>query len=343
MAPVEQAEQGGPVEIRQRQVQVGAMGGPGGISMHVADAGNGPLVLLCHGFPESWYSWRHQLTALARAGYHAVAPDMRGYGRSDAPPQIESYTLLHLVGDLVGLLDALGEKQAVVVGHDWGSMVAWTAAQLRPDRFRAVVGMSVPFLPRFPMKPTQLMKAMAGERFMYILYFQEPGVAEAELDPHAREMMRKMLYTASGSLAAGESWKFDLPKRAKFMDGMIDPATLPAWLTEADLDHYASEFERTGFRGGLNWYRNFDRNWELLAPFADLRVRVPALFIGGLRDPVVMGPDLTTESPTVGLMPSYCDDFRGKVLIEGAGHWNQQEKPEETNAALLAFLAGLAS
>jgi len=322
-------------EIRHRQVQVG------GLSMHIAEAGEGPLVLLCHGFPELWYSWRHQLTALAAAGYHAVAPDMRGYGRTSAPEPVDAYTVLHLVGDMVGLLDALGEKQAVLVGHDWGSIVAWTGAQLRPDRFRAVVGMSVPFIPRLPIKPLDMMRAMAGDRFLYILYFQQPGVAEAELDPNARALMRRMLYTASGSLAPGETWKFDLPNTAKFMDGMLDPEKLPDWLSEADLDVYANEFERTGFRGGLNWYRNFDRNWELLAAFADRKVTVPALFIGGLRDAVVMGPELKAESPAVAVLPTFCTDLRGKVLIEGAGHWNQQEKPEATNAALLAFLAEL--
>jgi len=323
-----------PHEIQHRQLQVGSL------SMHIAEAGKGPLVLLCHGFPECWYSWRHQLTALADAGYRAVAPDMRGYGRTDAPEAVDAYTVLHLVGDVTGLMDQLGEKQAVIVGHDWGSIVAWTAAQIRPDRFRAVVGMSVPFMPRLPMKPTQMMKAMAGDRFLYILYFQEPGKAEAELDPRAREVMRKMLFSVSGDMDKG-AYRFDLPKTAKFLDAMVDPKQLPAWLSAADLDVYATEFERTGFRGGLNWYRNFDRNWELLAPFADAKVRVPALFVGGRKDPVVTGPTLETESPAVQMLGMFCEDLRGKVLIDGAGHWNQQEKPAETNAALLDFLKGL--
>jgi pimeloyl-ACP methyl ester carboxylesterase len=310
--------------------------------MHIAEAGAGPLVLLCHGFPECWYSWRHQLTALAEAGYHAVAPDMRGYGRTSAPEPVEAYTMMHLVGDMTGLLGALGQQQAVIVGHDWGSMVAWSAALLRPDRFRAVVGMSVPFMPRLPVKPTAMMKAMAGDRFLYILYFQEPGKAEAELDPRAREMMRGMLYTASGSVDPSHIRRLvELPKTARFLDAMIQPEKLPDWLREEDLEVYVAEFERTGFRGGLNWYRNFDRNWELLAPFADLRVRVPALFVGGLRDAVVTGPEFAGEGPLVKMLGSFCDDLRGKVLIEGAGHWNQQEAPDETNAALLGFLAGL--
>jgi len=322
-------------EIQHRQVKVGSL------SMHIAEAGKGPLVLLCHGFPECWYSWRHQLVALAEAGYHAVAPDMRGYGRTDAPLRVDEYTVFHLVGDLTGLMDQLGEKQAVVVGHDWGSIVAWTAPLLRPDRFRAVVGMSVPFMPRLPMKPTEMMKAMAGDRFFYVLYFQEPGVAEAELDARPREVMRKVLYSISGSVDTDYFTKIDMTKATKFTDGMIDPEKLPDWLSEADVDVYAAEFERTGFRGGLNWYRNFDRNWELLAPFADAKVKVPALFVGGLRDPVVTGPGGKTEGPAVAMLGTFCEDLRGKVLIEGAGHWNQQEKPEETNAALLSFLAGL--
>lgn len=323
-------------EIRHRQLQVGDL------SMHIAEAGEGPLVLLCHGFPECWYSWRHQLTALAAAGYHAVAPDMRGYGRTGAPEPIEAYTILHLVGDMTGLLAALGRERAVIVGHDWGSIVAWNAALLRPDRFRAVVGMSVPFLPRLPVRPTAMMKAMAGERFLYILYFQEPGKAEAELDPRVRETLRGLLYTASAAIEPERVRRLvELPKTARFLDALVQPETLPAWLGEEDLAVYVGEFERTGFRGGLNWYRNFDRNWELLAPFADLRVRVPALFVGGLRDAVVTGPEFAGEGPAVKMLDSFCEDLRGKVLIEGCGHWNQQEAPEATNAALLDFLAGL--
>ena len=323
-------------EVQHRQIQTN------GISLHVAEAGEGPLVLLCHGFPECWYSWRHQLRALAAAGYRVLAPDMRGYGRSDAPSAIDAYTIFHLVGDMTGLLDAVGEKQAVIVGHDWGSIVAWNAALLRPDRFRAVVGMSVPFFPRLPVRPTEMMRAMAGDGFMYVLYFQEPGVAEAELDADPRTVMRKTLYSISGSAPLEQLANAERMKKAKrFTDMMVDPEKLPEWLSEADLQVYASEFERTGFRGGLNWYRNFDRNWELLAPFADAKVRVPAFFIGGARDPVVTGPALRGEGPGVQMLGMFCEDLRGKVLIEGAGHWNQQEKPEATNAALLGFLGGL--
>lgn len=322
--------------VRHRRLEVN------GLSMQVAEAGEGPLVLLLHGFPECSHSWRHQLVALAEAGYRAVAPDQRGYGGTDAPEPVEAYTLLHLVGDCTALLHQLGEERAVVVGHDWGAMVAWSAAQLRPDRFRAVAGMSVPFMPRLPARPTQMMKAMAGDRFFYILYFQEPGKAEAELDPRARDFLRGILYTASGSCPKAEQQKgMALPKDAGMMDGLVLPERLPEWLDERDLEVYVEAFERTGFRGALHWYRNFDRNWELLAPFADVRIRVPALFVGGLRDAVVTGPSLEGEGPAVKALPSFCDDLRGKVLLEGVGHWSQQEAPERTNAALLDFLAGL--
>jgi pimeloyl-ACP methyl ester carboxylesterase len=320
-------------EIRLHHVQTN------GIRMRVAEAGSGPLVILCHGFPESWYSWRHQLPALAAGGFRAVAPDMRGYGGTDAPPRVEDYTVLHLVGDMVGLLDAAGERQAVIVGHDWGSIVAWNSALLRPDRFRAVVGMSVPIFPRGPVPPTDMFRAAAGDNFMYILYFQEPGKAERELDPNARTVLRRILWSASGD-APRESFRRDVPKTAGLLDALAEPPSLPRWLTASDLDYYATEFERTGFRGGLNWYRNFDRNWELLAPFSDLKVGVPAAFVGGLRDGVVTGGG-EGEGPGVRMLPTFCTDLRAKVLIPGAGHWNQQEAPEATSKALLEFLGGL--
>ena len=311
-----------------------------GISMRIACAGEGPLVLLCHGFPESWYSWRHQLPALAAAGYHAVAPDMRGYGGTDAPEPIEAYDIFHLTGDMVGLLDALGEEQAVIVGHDWGAVVAWDAALFRPDRFRAVVGMSVPYFPRLPIRPLAAMKAAAGDRFMYILYFQEPGKAEAELDPDPERVHRMFLCAISGSAAEGERWNVDIPKTARFLDSMREPDKLPDWLTQDDISYYAGEFKERGFRGGLNWYRNFDRNWELMAPWAGAKIRVPALFVGGLADPVVTGGG-DGPGPGVQALPSLVENLRGTVLLEGAGHWNQQEKPEQTTRALLDFLEDL--
>ncbi len=321
-------------EIRHRTIATN------GINLHIAEAGEGPLVLLCHGWPESWYSWRHQLPALAAAGYHAVAPDMRGYGQSDKPAEIDRYTVFHLIGDVLGVCDALGQKQAVIVGHDWGSIVAWTAALVRPERFRGVVGMSVPFFPRLPMSPLTMFKAAAGENFMYILYFQEPGKAERELEADPKRTMRMLLYSASGSMPR-EKWRRNVPKTAGFLDAMNEPEKLPAWLSEADLDFYAGEFARAGFRGGLNWYRNFDRNWELLAPWADAKVTIPSYFVGGLKDAVVTGPEGTGPGPGVQMLPTFCTDLRGTALLPDAGHWNQQEDPRGTNRALLEFLAGL--
>jgi pimeloyl-ACP methyl ester carboxylesterase len=311
-----------------------------GIRMHIAEAGSGPLVVLCHGFPECWYSWRHQLEALAQAGYHAVAPDMRGYGQTDRPPDIADYTMLHLVGDLLGLLDALGERAAAVAGHDWGAPVAWHAALLRPDRFRAVMALSVPFLPRGPTRPTTRMPQTSDAQF-YQLYFQEPGVAEAEFERDVRATMKAMLYWASGdrpvrpadSPASGDAAM--VPRKGGFLSTREAPAKLPAWLSEEDIDIYTREFTRSGFRGGLNWYRNIDRNWELLAPWSDARIGVPALFMAGERDLVLK---FRGVDKLLAAQPQLVPQLRESILLPGCGHWTQQERPAEVNAAMLRFL-----
>ncbi|MCY3822008.1 MAG: alpha/beta hydrolase [Gammaproteobacteria bacterium] len=314
-------------EITHRTVETN------GISMHIAEAGKGPLVILCHGFPESWYSWRHQLPALAARGYHAVAPDQRGYGRTDAPADITSYTQFHLVGDIVGLVRALGEDQAVIVGHDWGAPVAWNAAMWRPDIFRAVVGMSVPATDRPHGAPTAFMKQRFGDTFFYMLYFQTPGVAEHELQKDVRRTLRMLLYSASG--AGIENAFGRLPKTAGFLDQMTEPEALPDWLTEEDLDYFTDEFQRAGFRGGLNWYRNIDRNWELSAPFAGRRIEQPALFITGDRDLTLAMPGYEER------MRAVVPNLGEVVTFAGIGHWTQQENPEGTNAAMLDFLDSL--
>ncbi len=307
-----------------------------GIRMHVAEQGGGPLVLLCHGFPESWYSWRHQLAALAAAGYHAVAPDMRGYGGTDRPAEVARYTLLHHVGDMVGLLEALGAETAVIVGHDWGAPVAWHAALLRPDRFRAVAALSVPFSPRGSRRPTELLRQAAGDGFMYMLYFQTPGVAEAELERDVRATLRRVLHAASGEAADDRAWRMFSPARRTLLEGLADPPALPAWLTPADLDVYVAEFERTGFAGGLAWYRAMDLSWELLAPYHRAIVTRPALFVAGERDLV-----LVSRPGAVEQMARTVPALTKAVLLPGCGHWTQQERPAEVNAELLAFLAGL--
>ena len=321
------------VEIRHRTLETN------GIRMHVAEAGDGPLVVLCHGFPESWYSWRHQLVALADAGYHVVAPDMRGYGQTDQPEAIEAYSLLHLVGDVVGLLDALGVATAIVAGHDWGAPVAWHAALLRPDRFRAVIGLSVPFIPRRASRPTTTMPRTDDATF-YQLYFQEPGVAEAELGRDPRETLRRVLFGGSGDarrdpLAPGSGGVGMVRRDAGFLGRREAPATLPAWLTEADVDFYAREFTRAGFRGGLNWYRNIDRNWELLAPWTGAKVTVPALFVTGDRDLVLAFRGMDQLLPA---LKHVVPELRQTIILPGCGHWTQQERPGEVNAAMLNFL-----
>ena len=304
-----------------------------GIRMHIAEQGDGPLVLLCHGFPESWYSWRHQLPALAAEGYRAVAPDMRGYGQTDRPEAIDQYTQLHHVGEMVGLLDALAEDTAVIVDHDWGAPVAWNAALLRPDRFRAVAALSVPYTPRGGTRPTEALARAAGGSFMYMLYFQAPGVAEAELERDVRSTLRRVLVGISGD---GPGMRV-IPKRSTFLEGLPDPERLPAWLTEADVDFYTEEFRRTGFRGGLNWYRNLDRTWALMAPWRGARVTVPALFIAGERDGVI-----ARTRGALDAMKETVPQLRKLVLLPGCGHWTQQVRPAEVNTELLAFVAGLA-
>jgi pimeloyl-ACP methyl ester carboxylesterase len=305
-----------------------------GIRMHIAEAGAGPLVLLCHGFPESWYSWRHQLSALAAAGFHAVAPDMRGYGATERPEAIEQYTLFHLVGDMLGLVDALGAADAIIAGHDWGAPVAWLAALLRPDRFRGVVGLSVPFRPRSRVRPTTAMPQTA-DALWYQLYFQEPGVAEAEYDPNARIVFRVGMLALSGEVPPGLPPFGMVPRRGGMFPAGLPLPPLPAWLTEADVDFYTGEFARTGFRGGLNWYRNIDRNWELLAPFEGLKVTVPALYIAGDRDPVVRFAGMAELIPN---LVDFVPDLRRTIMLPGCGHWTQQERPAEVNAALIEFL-----
>jgi pimeloyl-ACP methyl ester carboxylesterase len=310
-----------------------------GISMHIAEQGSGPLVLLLHGFPESWYSWRHQLAALADAGFHAVAPDQRGYGQTDRPEAVERYTQLHLVGDVIGLLDALGEEQAVVAGHDWGAPVAYNAGLLRPDRVRGVILLSVPYVPRGPISLLTAMRMVLGDGF-YMAYFQQPGVAEAELERDVRRSLRMLFYSASGNAPrpAGPPPQPVVPPGKGVLDIMADPAQLPAWLTEADLDFYTTEFERTGFRGGLNWYRTIDLSWELMAAWNGALLLPPTLFVAGDRDLVVNFPGMDDLLPNLRL---FIPRLTETVMLPGCGHWTQQERPDEVNAAILTFLQSL--
>ena len=302
-----------------------------GVDLHVLEAGTGTPVVLAHGFPELAFSWRHQLGPLAAAGCRVIAPDQRGYGRSSCPDPIEDYDILHLTGDLVGLLDELGEERAIFVGHDWGSMVVSNLAMLAPERVAAIVNMSVPFLPRAPMPPVQMMRNAFGDSFFYIVYFQDPGVADAELGADPARTMRRLL----ANLASEEGEAPDLSAFANdgrgFVDRLPEPDRLPDWLSQVELDHYVSEFSRTGFTGGLNWYRNMDRNWTLTEQVAGVKIHVPSLFIGGRLDPVLR------MTPPENFVDSLAD-HRGSVIVDGAGHWVQQEKPDDVNAALIKFI-----
>jgi pimeloyl-ACP methyl ester carboxylesterase len=315
---------------RERQVATN------GIKLHVVEACDGFPVVLAHGFPELSYSWRHQIPALADAGYKVIAPDQRGYGQSDKPEAITDYDIHHLTDDLLGVLDEGGHDKAVFVGHDWGSIVVWQMALLHPERVAGVVGMSVPFIPRSPMPPVQLMRQMFGDAFFYIVYFQEPGVADADLAQDPADTMTRML---AGLTKPKDSEMVDLaglaaPDGRGFVDRLPPVAELPGWLSQEELDHYIAEFARTGFTGGINWYRNMDRNWETTPQLEGAKVTVPSAFITGGDDPVgIMTP--------AGIMDGWLEDHRGSTTVEGAGHWVQQEAPDEVNAALLTFLSSL--
>ncbi|MFI8459886.1 alpha/beta fold hydrolase [Kitasatospora sp. NPDC085464] len=307
-----------------------------GVRLHLAEQGEGPLVLLLHGFPESWYSWRHQFAPLAEAGYRVVAPDQRGYARSEQPASVDAYTLLHLVGDVTALIGALGEERAVVVGHDWGAPVAWATAALRPDLVRGVAGLSVPPLPSGPT-PLALSRERFGEGF-YQIYFQEPGRADAELAADPKSSFRRIL---GGISPDGVPRAWVVPEGMKLLDTVPEPARLPGWLTEADIDAFAADYARHGeraFTGGLNWYRNIDRNNELMAAFTGRRIEAPALYVTGEQDLVNA---MVPREVMAYLLQQVTPRLHRHLRLPDTGHWTQQERPAEVNEALLDFLGSL--
>lgn len=307
-----------------------------GVRLHTVEGGErgAPVIVLAHGFPELSYSWRHQIPVLAAAGYHVLAPDQRGYGRSSRPESVADYNVAELSADLIGLIDEVGAERAVFVGHDWGAPVVWASAQLHPDRVAAVVGMSVPPLPRAQIPPTQAFRAKFGDNFFYMLYFQEPGIADAELGADPARTMRRMMggLRLDGDQAA--ALRMFRPGPEGFIERLPEPGGLPDWLNADELDHYIAEFTRTGFTGGLNWYRNLDRNWEIMAEPVSATITVPALFVGGSADPVLT---FTARDRAADVVTG---PYR-EVMISGAGHWLQQERPDEVNQVLLDFLAEL--
>ncbi len=322
-----------PTDARSHTVRVGDH------RVHCVEAGEGPLVLLVHGFPESWYSWRHQIPAIAAAGFRTVAIDVRGYGRSSKPLAVEDYRMVRLVADNVGLVAALGAETATIIGHDWGAPIAWNSAMLRPDVFTAVAGLSVPFAPPSEIKPSTAMRAMAGDEEFYVEYFQEPGRAEAEIEADIRDWVLGFMFSGSGDAPLPDPTKgtiATIPRGARMKDRFSRPEADLPWLTTADVDAYTSEFEYSGLRGPLNRYRNVDRDWEDLAAFRGARIDVPSLFIGGDRDgPTVWG------APAIAAFERTLPQLRRSIILEGCGHWTQQERPDQVNAALVDFLRSL--
>ncbi|XP_019163974.1 PREDICTED: bifunctional epoxide hydrolase 2 [Ipomoea nil] len=302
-----------------------------GINMHVAEIGQGPAILFLHGFPDLWYSWRHQLLALSAKGYRAIAPDLRGYGDTDAPPSASSYTAFHIVGDLVALLDSLSLDKVFLVGHDWGAAMAWYFCLLRPDRIKALVNLSVAFTPRNPKwKPVESMRFLFGDDY-YMCRFQEPGEAEEEFASAGTDrIIRKFLTNRKPGLLL-------VPKSVRFGGSSNKPINLPSWLSEQDVDYYVSKFSKKGFTGGLNYYRVMDLNWELLAPFTGVQVKVPVKFIVG-------DLDVTYNTPGV---KNYVDNggfqrdvpfLQEVVILEGVSHFCHQEKPEDINVHIYDFI-----
>lgn len=305
-----------------------------GIELNIAEQGEGPLILMCHGFPESWYSWRHQFQALADAGYHAVAPDMRGYGDSDKPAEISAYNQVEVVNDIIGLIPALGYDTAIVLGHDWGGPTAWSAALHHPDKVTAVGVLSVPFSPRAERPPLQTMQAVFKDRFFYQLYFQNEGIAERELEADVKTALTKFYHMASGEMDLSTLTP-DKPADADLLSDLPIPDRLGAWISEQDLAFYVNEFTRSGFRGPLNYYRNHNLTWQLTEG-APTTIEQPALFVAGDKDGVIaMAGDALQN------LPKSVKNLRINTLIPGIGHWTQQEAPEAVNAHLLTFLAGL--
>ena len=310
----------------------------GEVALRCAVEGEGPLVIMVHGFPESWYSWRHQIGPVADAGFTACAVDVRGYGGSDKPQPVEAYAMERIVGDLIGLRKALSpDAPAVLVGHDWGAPIVWNSALTHPEHFRAVAGMSVPFsgVPQRPFTEVFREHFTSQGRFFYQEYFQEPGVAEAEAEADPRDFVQRMMYSISGDVPPGDYW--DKPLGATFLEGLPDPEPV-AWLTEDDLDFYEAEFTASGFRGPLNRYRNHEADYEWLQNWAGKRIEQPALFIGGTRDPAtfLFG---AIEDP-VALVKMFAPRAEGHIL-DGVGHWTQQERPDEVNAVLIDWLKRL--
>ncbi len=311
-----------------------------GTRIHVAEMGEGPLVLFVHGFPESWYSWRHQLPAVAAAGFRAAAIDVRGYGRSSKPRTVEDYRMVRHVADNIGVVRALGEEQATIVGHDWGAPIAANSALLRPDVFTALGLLSVPYNPRGALSPTDAFRLLGGDEEFYIEYFQEPGRAEAEIDADLADWLLGFYYSASGDappMVPGTGSMATVGPGGTLRERFRWPEHgMPSWMTEHDFDHYRNEFERSGITGGLNRYRNVQRDWHDLAAFDGAPIRQPSIFIGGEKDgPTIWG------AAAIDRFGETMPNLTKAMIVPGAGHWVQQEAAGIVSTELVAFLRSL--
>jgi pimeloyl-ACP methyl ester carboxylesterase len=307
-----------------------------GVTLSVLEAGaeDAPLVILCHGFPELAFSWRHQIAALAAAGYRVAAPDMRGYGESSAPAESAAYSVFHLTGDMVALAGALGAARAAIIGHDWGAQIAWQAALFRPDLFPAIAALSVPFRARGPAAPLAMLREAGMTRF-YWFHFQPEGPAEAEFARDPEATFRRLFATGARADAAAAASALDIPEGGGFLTKLPDPGAPPPWLDAETFAAFVATYRRTGFRGGLNWYRNIDRNWALTAPWQGAKIHQPALFIAGDHDAVIAGP---MGARALATLAENVPGLTRTLLLPGAGHWVQQERAAEVSAALVDFL-----
>ncbi|MFI6166945.1 alpha/beta fold hydrolase [Nocardia sp. NPDC051052] len=309
-----------------------------GVRMHVAEQGEGYPVIFCHGFPHTWFIWHNQLASVAAAGYRAIAPDLRGYGQTDVPPDVESYTNQAVIGDLLALLDDIGAEQAVFVGLDFGAALVWELALRAPERVRGVIVLNNPFAPRPPRAPSQLWAKAAARHFLHLHYFQTPGVADAELAARPREFLQRVYYSLSADYHYLDTWQFPA-EGTGYLDVLPEAPALPwRWLSESEFDTLAQDFERTGFTGGLNWYRALDRNWELTADYADAAVTIPAYFMYGDHDPDMEG--FSGRDPLTTLR-NHVPGLREVTKIADAGHLVQLERATEVNTLLTAHLNDL--
>lgn len=309
-----------------------------GVTIHYVDEGQGPLVILLHGFPYLWFMWRRQIVALADAGYRVIAPDQRGFGQSEQPSEIRAYDISQSVGDLVGLMAAIGETSAVIVGHDLGASVAQAAALLRPDLFRALAMLSTPVAARGKVRPTVGLRAMAKGRVYHHLYFQQLEKPDREFAANTAKTLRSIYFSVSGSAKGSERWRLFVDAGEPILNAFTDPKKLPSWLSKSAMDYYIAEYGRTGFTGAINYYRCRDRNWEITAFLDGAVVSQPSMFIGGAQDPAL---DAAEIRAIYDQLEQWHPGMRTKILIPGVGHSAAEEAVETVNELLLDFLAEL--